>query len=221
MNAVGIFGKLPAHGDFVSRHLPSNFISVWDEWLQCSVAGSRELAGEGWLDDYLTSPMWRFALRSGVVNESAWVGVLVPSVDSVGRYFPLTITIPVGSSINLFDYMASNGHVFEMLEAAALSTLQDQLDVDQLVNLLEGQAAALSSDEISGVTVHRQGRVMIGGCSEASRYAVLLQKQFNDAKSYSLWMTGETVNAPATTFIADGLPTVHEYTSMLNGYWAE
>ncbi|PHS00517.1 MAG: type VI secretion system-associated protein TagF [Oceanobacter sp.] len=221
MSTIGLFGKLPAHGDFISRHLPSSFISVWDEWLQLAVSGSRELQGDAWLDNYLTSPIWRFALRSGAVNESAWVGILVPSVDSVGRYFPLTIALSLPASTNLFKYVAKKAVVFEALEAAALSTLQEQLDADQLMSLLEGQVAAIQIEASSDLAVYEQGRVVSGGDDDAERYAGLLQHYFKGAASYSVWSASATANSPAATLVADGLPSVFQYGSMLNGYWAE
>ncbi len=221
MSTIGFFGKLPAHGDFISRHLPSSFISVWDEWLQLSVAGSRGLQGDAWLDNYLTSPIWRFALQSGAVNESAWVGILVPSVDSVGRYFPLTIALSVSSTANLFEYMTCNAAVFEALEAAALSTLQEQLDADQLTSLLEGQVAMMSLDVPSDLAVLERGRLASGGENDAARYAGLLQNHFMSAASYSVWSACVTANSPAAILVADGLPSVNQYASMLNGYWAE
>lgn len=221
MSTIGLFGKLPAHGDFISRHLPSSFISVWDEWLQRSVAGSQELQGETWLDNYLTSPIWRFALRSGAVNESAWVGILVPSVDSVGRYFPLTIALSLPSSTNLFEYMTRNFTVFEALESAALSTLQEQLDADELMSVLQVQVSALQAITASDLVIKEGGLLASGGVNDAARYAALLSQQFNRAASYSIWATGATENSPAATLVADGLPSVNQYTSMLNGYWTD
>jgi len=46
---------------------------------------------ERWLEAYLTSPVWRFVLSPGICGDGAYGGVMVPSVDRVGRYFPLTI----------------------------------------------------------------------------------------------------------------------------------
>ena len=89
---VGFYGKLPARGDFVQRNLPRSFIDPWDNWLQEALAGSREQLGEQWLRSYLTSPVWRFALSGGLCGEQVVAGVLIPSVDRVGRYFPLAIT---------------------------------------------------------------------------------------------------------------------------------
>jgi type VI secretion system protein ImpM len=87
----GWFGKMPALGDFVSRRLPDAFIHGWDEWLQRSLVAARAELGADWLARYLVAPVRRFWLAPGVLDDSAWVGVLMPSVDSVGRHFPLTI----------------------------------------------------------------------------------------------------------------------------------
>ena len=48
-----------------------------------------------WLDGYLASPSWRFLLMPGVMDGQPWAGVLMPSVDRVGRYYPLTIARPL------------------------------------------------------------------------------------------------------------------------------
>jgi type VI secretion system protein ImpM len=92
---AGWYGKLPCLGDFASRRLPTDFITPWDAWLQRSIAASRRQLGDAWLDVFLTSPMWRFALAPGVCGEHAYAGLLLPSVDKVGRYFPLTLALPI------------------------------------------------------------------------------------------------------------------------------
>ena len=88
---VGFFGKLPSHGDFVGRRVASGFREVWDAWLQRCLTESQRQLGSRWLECYLTSPMWRFFLCDGVAGETSYAGVLLPSVDRVGRYFPLTV----------------------------------------------------------------------------------------------------------------------------------
>src|SRR5205823_12936606 len=85
-NVAGWFGKIPFLGDFASRRLSEDFISEWDSWLQHSIAASRASLGEHWLEIYLTSPLWRFVVMPDVVGHHAWAGVLMPSVDSVGRH---------------------------------------------------------------------------------------------------------------------------------------
>lgn len=95
----GWHGKLPAFGDFASRRLPISFVEVWDDWLSAGLARLREDAPHTWLAAYLDSPVWRFVLMPGVLPgpaaESAWAGILMPSVDRVGRYFPMTMACPL------------------------------------------------------------------------------------------------------------------------------
>ncbi|BCQ26380.1 type VI secretion system-associated protein TagF [Caballeronia sp. NK8] len=92
---AGCFGKLRGNGDFVTRRLPQGFVVPWDAMLQAGLLASRAARGRAWLDAYLTAPLWRFALGGGVLGEDGWAGVLMPSVDSAGRHFPLTIAAPV------------------------------------------------------------------------------------------------------------------------------
>jgi type VI secretion system protein ImpM len=89
--AVGLYGKLPARGDFVRAGLPGSFVAPWDAWLQRMLATSRERLGEAWLPAWLEAPVWRFALAPGLSGADAVLGVMLPSVDRVGRYFPLTL----------------------------------------------------------------------------------------------------------------------------------
>lgn len=93
MLVAGWYGKMPSLGDFAHRRLSLGFISTWDAWLQSSLAASRSRLGDNWLETYLTSPIWRFALMPGVCGENAWTGLLMPSVDKVGRHFPLTLAL--------------------------------------------------------------------------------------------------------------------------------
>jgi len=56
-------------------------------------------SGEDWLDSYLTAPIWRFLLSSGVCGQMPMLGVMMPSVDRVGRYFPLTVVVELPASV--------------------------------------------------------------------------------------------------------------------------
>src|SRR5665213_103834 len=95
----GWYGKLPSLGDFASRRLEADFIEPWDLWLGEAIQAQRDSMGDAWLDAYLQSPPWRFILMPGVLSEFdpglILAGVLMPSVDRVGRYFPLTIAASI------------------------------------------------------------------------------------------------------------------------------
>lgn len=130
--APGWYGKLPAIGDFATRRLSPAFITSWDAWLQECLSESRAQLGEHWLDVYLNSPVWRFALMPGVIADAAWAGVLMPSVDSVGRYFPLTVacTLPTAPAPTL-EVLRAHAW-FDEIEQLALQALEDTLTPDAL-----------------------------------------------------------------------------------------
>lgn len=121
--AVGFFGKILTHGDFVSRRLPADWIHIWDHWLQQCISCSRRQLGEQWTEHYLVSPMCRFMLGCGSVDQHAWAGILMPSVDRVGRYYPLTLASPIEVRANLAATYLANPDWFLRLERLALSTL--------------------------------------------------------------------------------------------------
>lgn len=88
----GWFGKLPGMGDFAHRRLPESFREVWDAWLQRGLARLRDRHAD-WTSHYLEAPVWCFVLGPRVAGERGWMGVLMPSVDGVGRYFPFTVAV--------------------------------------------------------------------------------------------------------------------------------
>lgn len=135
--AKGAFGKIPSHGDFIRLDLPGSFIRAWDDWLQNGLVAARERLGDRWKDCYLSAPMWRFSLPAGMAGPQAVSGVLMPSVDRVGRQYPLTLALiaPVGSSA-LRHFC--NAALFERLEAIALETLDQDLDREALAQALAG-----------------------------------------------------------------------------------
>lgn len=131
---AGWHGKLPTLGDFATRRLDAGFVDAWDRWLASGLATLR--LQPGWLDAYLACPGWRFLLMPGVLpgapGEGAWVGALMPSVDRVGRYYPLTIALRLPA-------MPAGGEAVEALwrwlvrlEEAAADAMQEDWTIDTL-----------------------------------------------------------------------------------------
>jgi type VI secretion system protein ImpM len=143
--APGWHGKMPSLGDFATRRLDADFVSAWDEWLSDGLARLRR--EPDWPAAYLASPSWRFLLLPGVLpgklGEQAWAGVLMPSVDRVGRYYPLTI-------VQAFDKLPADAAGVEALwtwllkidEAAA-----DALHDDWPIETLEAELARLPAPQ--------------------------------------------------------------------------
>ncbi len=101
----GFTGKIPARGDFVQAGLPRDFTGPWHDWQSRVIAGSRALMGEVWLEAFLEAPVWRFVLPPGLCGARAAIGLIMPSVDKVGRYFPLTLAaLPDAGTPNADDW---------------------------------------------------------------------------------------------------------------------
>ncbi len=89
--APGFYGKAPDFGDFLTRRLPPAFVEGWDIWLRQLLQAAREQLGENWPDGWLAAPIWHFGLGAGLLSPTPSWGVLIPSIDKVGRLFPFTI----------------------------------------------------------------------------------------------------------------------------------
>ena len=137
-NIAGWYGKMPCLGDFASRRLTPEFITPWDAWLQRSIATSRQQLGEQWLEIYLTSPMWRFVLAPSVCGERACAGLLLPSVDRVGRYFPLTLAIPLEKADSDVVQLFGLQDWFAGLERIGLAALNVDFSANELESALAG-----------------------------------------------------------------------------------
>lgn len=120
---AGLYGKLPARGDFVERRLSGRFIDRWDRFLNEGMVAAAGVLGERFTDLYLVSPFWRFVLGAGLASDGVAVGVFAPSVDKVGRYFPLTIAAELDAGANPLAALAAaeswlpaaEGLIFEAL----------------------------------------------------------------------------------------------------------
>ena len=124
---TGLYGKVPAHGDFVRRGLPSSFVAPWDSWLAAGIAAARAQLGPHWEAAWDSAPAWRFALPPGACGPDAVAGVMLPSQDQVGRRFPITLAALLPP-----DAPPPEAAWFDALEAAALAGLAGRADADAL-----------------------------------------------------------------------------------------
>jgi type VI secretion system protein ImpM len=143
--AIGFYGKIPARGDFVHAGLPRTFTDPWDDWMQRMVGASRSALGQDWLPAWLEAPVWRFVLSPGICGPDAAIGLWVPSVDSVGRYFPLTVAA-VASAADSRGLMREAGGFLTAAEWVARDALENDLPPDELA---AGLAAAASASPTS------------------------------------------------------------------------
>lgn len=137
--AFGYYGKIPAQGDFLRKGLSPDFVSRWDQWLQGALLAAKEVLGSRWQDAYFSAPIWRFALGPGTSGPKAAVGVLMPSVDRVGRQFPLTLVAECEAESGWAAYQSA-APVFDGLENVALGMLEDTATTTELDEKLKNLA---------------------------------------------------------------------------------
>ncbi len=224
VSATGIFGKLPAHGDFVHRHLSSQFMGNWDTWLQTFIGSTQERLGESWLEIYLTSPIWRFCLSSGVVDDHCWAGVLLPSVDRVGRYFPLTLIRKLSATSVPTEFICTQDDWFASIEAAALEALEGHLQADQLIDISNQTQPHDNSAYLKQRALPVEAGVVVDLNFEDT-HPLGTMPHFLDAfvnsafASYSIWTTAGSARVEPCTFLASGLPPVAGSAAMMDGLW--
>lgn len=217
----GFFGKVPSHGDFVTRELPRAFIDVWDVWLQGGIAESKTQLGGGWLDVYLTSPIWRFGLVPGICGPSAWAGILMPSVDRVGRYFPLTIAAELPPNVPPLQLPGPSRAWFEAIEAVALRALDDdRFDANQLQAAIAsvGDPAAAAAPAAPAAHWGQAWSVALLGRPDDGVAAALAHELVSrQAQRYSLWWTAALESGAAAVAAVAELPEAQCFADLLRG----
>lgn len=231
-SAVGFFGKLPSHGDFISRRLPRQFIEPWDQWLQAGMAASREQLGKKWLDTFLISPIWQFGLTPGLCGDDAWAGVMMPSVDKVGRYFPLTLAAKLNPEQLPLIFDPACGW-FDALSQLAFSSLDYDFDLQNFDVSLE----RLLVSHFLGDQITRSSKSILANSSAKLAFqfqldseqdtpqafadlSEMLKDRFLAHSSYWRSSTVDDTNA-ASLLLCEGLPPSDAYMGFLNGDWPE
>lgn len=224
----GYFGKMPTHGDFVHNNLPRSFITPWDTWLQSAIATSQQQIGEDWLNHFIISPPYHYVLSPGVCGEQIWMGVMIPSVDAVGRYYPLTLC----RSLDSANTSATNPLVlFERHKkwfVGAETLLRKCLIEDLQAHQLEEKSRHLVINESQpstryGLQQHPNiaWRIESGGAASDSVEQTQLFSAVLDkfCIAYSLWKTEGSAHVPSSLLLAQGFPPFESISAMLDGRW--
>jgi type VI secretion system protein ImpM len=231
---AGWYGKLPSLGDFAARRLSDAFIAPWDAWLAQRVAETQFALGADWLGLYLTCPVWRFFAMPGAIAPTlgaCWTGVVMASVDRVGRHFPLTIAASLPCAPSTAGEVDALWQWLSAIEGVALAAL----DFDHTIERLDAQLAALP---VPGLADTRAGTdtAVLGEswtvpcaaalpCTLARAVAPLWQ---TDLYGMSMWTSAQAARKQAeeaeevadasstfTISLAYGLPDTALFTTLL------
>lgn len=199
----GAFGKMPVLGDFFRVNLPQGFIDPWDQWLQQRMLAVQGALGARWRDCYMSAPIWRFALSPGLAGPQAMLGVMMASVDRVGRLFPLTLAAPLPDSRSaILDHVVS-GPAFRALEGIALDALDDGMTRERLADLLAG-VVPRSGTVSSRIRAEQGALVAVGGGGQGLLPELVANLASPQFRSPSVWSAD--VEGGLRLIACEGLP---------------
>ena len=214
----GLFGKLPSKRDFVSYNMPRPFLDSWESWLQSAVAASRHALGSGWQDIFLGMPIWRFWCGAEAYGAPV-TGALMPSVDGIGRYFPLTLCASPADGMHLLPppLPALDGWMDDA-EHFLLHMLDDQPSGEP-ASLLEHMKSPPMTDRL--MRPAQQGQVL-SWTEESGQLAGAFQtlKIMNDDMLHSCrsyWWTNGGAAHKARLVVMRGRADSHFLTAMMTG----
>jgi type VI secretion system protein ImpM len=230
---VGLYGKLPSHGDFLRRRAPDAFVDAWDAWLQQCIAASRAALGDRWLDLYLTSPVWRFVCTAHVCGPAPVLGLMVPSVDRVGRYFPLTIVAEAPSDVGALVAASEGQGFFAMAEQLLVDTMaEEEIDFERFDArvmrlrealagvfrpqpvLLDQAAAAVLAEAGDAGWQMPLGSIEHFGTVWSQLVSLRLEQLF---APLSVWWTDGSAAVEPSCLVVRGLPAADAFQTFLDG----
>ncbi len=133
---AGLFGKLPAHGDFVERGWPPEVTGALDTWLTAAVAAEREGIDDDTFEARMNAaPLWQGYVAPGLAGPLALHLALAPSIDKAGRYFFLTAGV-AGPADLVWSVAAQQPRFGSALETAMYDALGGDLDADAMLGVV-------------------------------------------------------------------------------------
>ena len=216
---TGYFGKLPMRGDFIRRNLAPEFIQTWDEWLQSVIDTSRNNLQEQWLNYYLVSPVWRYYFS--LAENDVYTGVVLPSVDKVGRYFPFTVAANVKNSPSFTTFITNNMQWYDTLENLALSALQENISFEELNMQVDSVLRLINIDQLYYEPVNEGYRVPLNDGTSLDGALSLITHQSPIAldQNRSYWWSKGSAHVSGNLIACRGLPDDNIFTAMLDGRW--
>jgi len=143
MLVCGYFGKRPSDRDFLFDGLPARVADRWAGMVSGWLQAAKTRSPAHWQETFYQSPIWRFALGPGHLNDQVWVGVLAASADAFGRSFPLTILISADHPALPANLTKPVDQVMDQIERVLLSFLDGNIARHAALKEIQIQGNAL------------------------------------------------------------------------------
>jgi len=224
--SAGLFGKLPAKRDFIGMNASRRFLEVWEPWLQSGVAMSKQTLGDAWIAAYNRAPIWRYWLGADFCGE-AMIGAFMPSIDGVGRSFPLCVFVGEGDASLPPPELEPNGPWFDAAEAVLLDALEPGATLELIsekVMALPTPALRSRTTKEGGLEELANGGILARGVDGELSEAFLAARRFGRRRAFasqSFWWTIGGEDFPALALLEVGLPPATRFGDMLTGVFAD
>lgn len=184
--SVGLFGKIPDEGDFISHNAADPAVGVFDQWLQTSIDKARHAGAEE-----LPSVPVRFVFR-GADPKSVLVGVMMPSRDAVGRIFPLTVFATCSAS-RLAGKFSTIPFLFKEFFESATELLRsaEKRELEELAEELD----EIEAPDIDGDEDPEAMRPMLQSARSAESWEALFGAEHRPSRFYAFQTFGVACKA--------------------------
>ena len=224
--SAGLFGKLPAKRDFIGMNASRRFLEAWEPWLQAGVAMSKQMLGDAWIETYNRAPIWRFWLGADFCGE-AMIGAFMPSVDGVGRSFPLAIFVGEGDASLAPPELEPNDAWFEAAEAVLLDALEPGATLERIAEKVAALPAPALEPRINkdgGFEELAEGGVLARDIGREVSAAFLAARRFGRRRAFAsqtFWWTIGGEGFPSLGLLEVGLPPATRFADMLTGAFSD
>lgn len=211
----GFYGKVPCKGDFVSRGLSRGCISNLDRWLQQGMNSSKNYLAERWSELYMVAPVWQFYLSPGIVDSNGWLGVFIPSIDSVGRKFPCLLAVPVLSPFICLKQLEDQEELLMQIEDLLFESLSDGFDFSLFCRQVSNLRLLPAYPSVDLYKAAKPVSKMVNHEQQRADYRHLdLLSEFSRP---SVWWSEGSDTVASQLWFDDGLPDAAQFRFYLEG----
>ena len=201
---------------------------LWEAWHAGRRIGKFDAARQrAWRPAFLKAPIWRFWLGSELCGETI-IGAFMPSLDAVGRYFPLTVFVRAGDARALPppEFEAQTAW-FTTAEDFLLATLEPETTYESVVAALD--RLEIPSDAVPpfarrGALALSDGSILIEAARDAFTEVFASARMADHAAAYaasSFWWTVGGEGFPAFAMAKRRMPDPFVFTGMMTGDFSD